>query len=399
MSTLYLGAASTTSTVFTIGAGKTLKVVEPAVNPTDAVNKSVLDNAVGALTTVINSISGSTFQLDGAFDTLPEIMAAVTAEQTIRASTDAAETAARIAADNAESSLRAAAITAEINARSTADINEINARSSADAAEVIARSTADAALQRQISDTIIVPLSPTIYADGNQPLPFTTDLVNSGSQGWYYTNNNTSGTNKINWYVHNAVQGVGRMNLTIGEINELNMPVTLLSTASTPFITIYTTPFGNYTSSNPSAYLLDPSKDAASWYHSKATYTIDGDGPTNDAATLIPNKQYLFRVKVSGQSLTANYPSYINIDLLPSAIASSTKGVFTNDQSILMISIGTNSSAAVNNVKFVVKHFELSTTLGNKKMLFSNDTVMSNYLLQKLDALYTTFYNTSIVPV
>ena len=56
-SNLYLGAASTTSTVFTIGAGKTLCVVESAVNPTDAVNKGVLDNAVGALTTIINTIT------------------------------------------------------------------------------------------------------------------------------------------------------------------------------------------------------------------------------------------------------------------------------------------------------------------------------------------------------
>jgi hypothetical protein len=31
--------------------------------------------------------------------------------------------------------------------------------------------------------------------------------------------------------------------------------------------------------------------------------------------------------------------------------------------------------------------------------LFSNDSVMTNYLLQKLDALYSTFYHTSIVPV
>ena len=63
-----------------------------------------------------------------------------------------------------------------------------------------------------------------------------------------------------------------------------------------------------------------------------------------------------------------------------------------------LIAIGTDSGSAVNNVEFVVKHFELRTSLGNKKMLFANESVMSNYLLQKLDALYSTFYHTTIIP-
>ena len=114
---------------------------------------------------------------------------------------------------------------------------------------------------------------------------------------------------------------------------------------------------------------------------------------------MVNGGQYLFRVRVAGLTLTANYPSYSNIDLLPSVVASSTKGNFANDQNVLLIAIGTDSSSAVNNVEFVVKHFELRTSLGNKKMLFANESVMSNYLLQKLDALYGTFYHTSIVPV
>ena len=398
-SNLYLGAASTTSTVFTIGAGKTLCVVESAVNPTDAVNKGVLDNAVGALTTIINTITGSTFELNGVFDQLPEIMAAVTTEQSTRAAADIAERDARVAADDLEITTRAAAIITEANARSAADISESNARSAADDAEAVARVAADAALQIQISDVNIVPFTSTIYADGNQPAPLPFALVNAGHQGWYYKNSNASGTNKINWYVTNTNSGAPKMNLTVGQINELNMPVTLISKASTPFITIYTAPFGNYSSSNPTAYTSDVTKDAASWYHAKVTYTVDGDSAGADYGSLVNGGQYLFRARVAGSTLTANYPSYSNIDLLPSVVASSTKGNFANDQNVLLIAIGTDSSSAVNNVEFVVKHFELRTSLGNKKMLFANESVMSNYLLQKLDALYSTFYHTSIVPV
>jgi hypothetical protein len=398
-STLYLGAASTTSSVFTVGAGKTLCVVESAVNPTDAVNKGVLDIAVGALTTVINTITGSDFHLAGAFDQLPEIMTAVTTEQTARAAADTAEHDARVAADDLEITTRAAAITTEANARSAADISESNARTAADDAEAVARTAADAALQIQISDVNIVPFTSTIYADGNQPAPLPFALVNAGHQGWYYKNSNASGTNKINWYMTNKSGGAPKMNLTVGQINEINMPVTLISKASTPFITIYTAPFGNYSSSNPTAYTSDVTKDAASWYHAKVTYTVDGDSAGADYGTLVNGGQYLFRARVAGSTLTANYPSYSNIDLLPSVVASSTKGNFANDQTILLIAIGTDSSSAVNNVEFVVKHFELRTSLGNKKMLFANESVMSNYLLQKLDALYSTFYHTSIVPV
>lgn len=344
MSTLYLRSAQATASEFIVDASNTLVVRKTAVNPTDAVNKSVLDTAVGALTVVINTITDSSFALQGAFDTLPEIMSAVNTE-----------------------------ISDRINAVSD---------------EAAARTASDVALQAQISDAVIVPFTSAIYADGNQPAPLPLALVNAGHQGWYYKNSNSTGTNKINWYVTNNGSGVVKFSGTVGQIKELNIPVTLLSKAAQPFITIYTA-------------RKNDGADYASWYRAKRTYCVDGDGAVgnvNDGATLVNGGQYLFRVNVNATALTASYPSYTNVDLLPTVVVGSSTGTFSNDDTILYITIGTNSTALVNDVEFVVKHFEMRTDLGNKKMLFSNESVMTNYLLQKLQVMYSDFYQTNIIP-
>ena len=361
-STLYLGAASSTPDVFTVPASKTLFIGKTAVESTDAVNKGVLDASVTALTAIINQITGSTFQLTGAFDTLPEILIAVNAN--------------------------ASAITAEASARIAAAVAEHTARVAAEAAEHDLRVAAEFALQIQISDTVIVPLTPAIVPNNDGAYPpalLPSALVNAGHQGWYYKN--IAKGNKINWYMQNMLSGVSKMNFTVGDIYELNIPVTLISKASTPFITIYTVPLNPASAFVKDAYLNDPSKDASSWYHSKRTYCVDGDGAIghkNDGASLVDGEQYLFRANVSGSSLTANCLSYSNIDLLPSVVTNSTQGVFSNNEVVKFISIGTNSGAEANTVEFVVKHFEIRTSKGNKKMLFSNDTVRLEGLFQAL---------------
>ena len=386
MSTLYLRSAYATATEFVVDASYTLVVGKTATGPTDAVNKSVLDTAVSALTTVINTITGSTFELNGAFDQLPEIMTAVTTEISDRTAAVLTEHDARVAAVLAEHDARVAAIADEAATRSSADTTEYNARVAAVLAEQNARTASDVALQAQISDAVIVPFTSGIYADGNKPAPLPSTLVNAGHQGWYYKNSNSSGTNKINWYITSNGSGVARFNGTVGQIKELNIPVTLISKAAQPFITIYTARKGD-------------GADYASWYRAKRTYCVDGDGAVgnvNDGATLVNGGQYLFRVNVNATALTASYPSYTNVDLLPTVVASSSTGTFSNDDTILYITIGTNSGALVNDVEFIVKHFEMRTDLGNKKMLFSNDSVMTDYLLQKLQVIYTDFYRTDI---
>lgn len=358
--TLYLKTARATNNQFIVDGSNTLIVTKTAVDATDAVNKSVLDTAVGALTVVINTITDSSFALQGAFDTLPEIMTAV----------------------NKEISDRAIAVSAEAAARLASDV----------------------ALQAQISDTSIVPFSLAVFggATGTKPAPLPSALVGAGHQGWYYKKK-SSGAGKINWYVVNnnpsALGSEVKFTETVGQIKELNIPVTLLNKASRPFINIYTKPKGNYDPLNPDAYKTDTSKDVKSWYHAVKVWSVDGDGRVgnvNDGATLVNGGQYLFRVNVNATALTASYPSYTNVDLLPTVVVTSSLGNFALDDEILYIAISSDSGALINEVEFVVKHFEMRTNLGNKKMLFSNDSVMTNYLLEKLQVMYTDLYQSDI---
>jgi hypothetical protein len=387
MTTLYLRSAKATTTEFIVDASYTLTVGKTASAPTDAVNKSVLDTAVGALTTVINTITGSTFELNGAFDQLPEIMAAVTTEISDRNTAVAAEAASRLAADTTETDARVAAVSAEADARLAADTTEYNARVAAVAAEAATRLASDIALEATISDACVVPYSSAIYADGSKPIPMSAALLNAGHQGWYYTNNGTQATGKINWYmVNNTSAGASlKFNTNVGQIKEIDIPVTLFSKISAPFITIYTARKGD-------------GNDAASWYRAKKTWSVDGDGAGIDFARMVNGGQYLFRVNINAPALTASYPDYINIDLLHSVVATSSNGTFSLDDTILLIALGTDSAALQNNANFVVKHFEMRTSLGNKKQLFSNDSVLNNHLLQKLELLYSDFYQTSILP-
>ena len=267
--------------------------------------------------------------------------------------------------------------------------------SSALSTEVVARIASDTALELKISDVYIAPYATGIFADGGKPIPMPLNMMAVGHQGWYYTNDNSqpdsSGNRilKINWYMVNnntdqgSVSSTLNFNASVGAIKEINIPVTLLSKTSTPFITIYTKvkvgATGNY----------------ASWYRAKKTWTIDGDSAGSDYSTLAVNGKYLFRVNVNTPALTASYPGYTNIDLKPSVVAGSTNGPFSNDDEIFLISIGTDSGSSQGNVSFIVKHFEMRTTMGNKKTLFSNDTVLSYRMFERLQTVYSELYQTS----
>jgi DNA-binding ferritin-like protein len=486
-SVLFLRSATSTADEFKIDSGKTLTVVKDAVAVTDAVNKRTLDanlNAnYNAVKILFEKMTGTTFDMDfkAAYDTLPEVMKAVTDEVGNRVSAVSAEATARINAIAAEAGLRSGAddvlrqslatevsdrmaavaaeaqerervvgelqqaidtnlataisdaVAAEALLRSNADTaldgavqNEVEARISAiqtvttavgvvasDLAKEItdrvaavtkvagdlitemnSRIAGDAALQAQINDTYIAPYSSLIFPDECVPLvmPNTTakPFVSLGHQGWYFINNATqtytksngvvTPTNKINWYlVNNSVPTSGsvcKFNATVGDVNEINIPIALISKTSVPFITIYTK-------------LKTGGPNESSWYSAKKTWTLDGDGAGLDQARLVNGGQYLFRVNVNAPSLTATYADFTNIDLKPSIVATSTRGTMNLSDEILSISIGTDSGSAANNVEFIVKHFEIrSATKGNKKILFLNNTI-------RTEQLYKEFYGSA----
>ena len=252
------------------------------------------------------------------------------------------------------------------------------------ATEVTRANAVENGLQQQINDIIIAPYSPLIWADGALPIPLSIALTAAGQHGWNYTNivapngNYNYNKNKINWYMQNTpTLGVGKFNnLTIADIQELNFAVTLINVTSAPFLTIYT-------------QVKNDGTDKKTWYNSKVTYTIDGDATNVWQSKLVNNEQYLFRASGinSGLTITPNSTciGYTSVNLLPSVVSTSTTGSIISSDKIWGISIGTNSAANPGDVNFILKHFELKTyTKQNKKILFSNDSVLLGRLFANL---------------
>ena len=452
---LYLRSAQATNEVFTVNG--TLTVLKGATAPTDAVNRKVLDDAIALLGA--SGSSGLAAEAQARTDADSALSDRITQEVADREAgatglsdrIDAEEAAriamgdtgaydlgverdARVAADDALSDRITDEVTAreagatglsdridseeaariamgatgaydlgvERDARVAADdalSGRIDAEEAARIADVnteeAARLAGDVALQAQISDVHIAPYASAIYADGGKPLPMTLSMVNDCHQGWYFKNDwsqtapNGSILKKINWYAVNNSKTTPTLKFEakVGTIKEINIPLTLISKTSVPFITIYTKPIGATGSAGG---------NAASWYRAKQTWTFDGDVAAG-APVLADGGNYLFRINVNATSLTASYPDYTNVDLKVSVVASATAGTFSLDDDISLIAFSTDSGSAQNNVSFVAKHFEMRTSLGNKKMLFSNDTVLMHRLLEKLEVVNQELYTQPVL--
>jgi hypothetical protein len=364
--TLFLRSATATANEFKIDAGKTLTVVKNAVNNTDAVNKHTLDTVVtsnyDALKLIINSISGSTFALDGAYDTLPEMLAHVNSV----AGDLAAEVTARGLAVAAEVTNRVSAVAAEATARA----GDVAILTASLVSEVSSRSAGDVALQAQIHDSHIVPYSPIVFGKADRPELIPPMNLAAGHQGWYYKNDGPP--SKINWYPVSNVVGAGpalRFKATVADINELAFSVTMFSKISLPFITVYTKPT-----------LAGP--NSGSWYKNRKQWGISSD----DASVLTEGEQYLLRAKMNTPALTTKYADHTILDLVVTPQNSNTAFDLpenSNDE-ILMLSIGTNSGAAAGNVELSVRNFEIrSSTKGNKKLTFLYETVTNAMLVNE----------------
>lgn len=193
------------------------------------------------------------------------------------------------------------------------------------AAEVARATTAEVTNVRRTEFEIPVLPAAAVFADGDQPQKIPDSLKLSASfpglDGWYYKN--LSANAKINWYLPKVDF------LTGASLRNVILNAFVVSTASPLFITVYTQKTG--------------SNDLASWYHSRAVYCIQ------DTSLLTPNTLYHF--------YTTNTPSYVEpgykIMQLPLDSFSS-RGTVASTDKILMISIGSNSAAAVGTVESVV---------------------------------------------
>lgn len=442
-STLYLNALTSSESVVTVKNGCTLRVEETPGVYSNVVTSSVLSAQSASNTAYTDaalveskqytdsSIAALKDGAETALDTLNELAQQIRADEqgvssltltvaglnselqaevSNRVAAVAAEESARIAAVDAERDARVAAINTEVSDRITSVSNEradriaalnveTSARTNADNAERDARELADRNIYKTVFNVCNVPLSPGVYADAKPPSPIpSSHLALLGQDGWYFKN--VAAGNKINWYslAPMNTNGVSK----VGDLAELAMSLKLINKASNPYFTVYTKPFGNYVADG---YLTNPSIDAASWYHSKATFVIDGDVAGNDYGTLENGKNYLYQARIgSGYTVDATNEAcevskngFRSIVLKKSPVVSATKGEFIPSLDVLFIAIGTDSGAAAGNVEFILHDFTMLSSNGNMVLKYSNADVMNKYLQDKLEAVYQQLGQQSIL--
>lgn len=442
-STLYLNALTSSESVVTVKNGCTLRVEETPGVYSNVVTSSVLSAQSSSNNSYTDAAlveskaytdSSITALKDGAetaLDTLSELaqqirsdeqgvssltltvaginsdlhtevnnrVAAVAAEESARIAAIADEQSARVAAINTEISDRVTAVSNERSDRIAAVNLEISARTNADNAERDARVLADNNLYKTIFNVCHVPLSPAVYADAKAPSPIpSSQLAALGQDGWYFKN--VAAGNKINWYSLAPMNSNGVSK--VADLAELAMSLKLVNKASTPYFTVYTKPFGNYVANG---YLTNPSIDAASWYHSKATFVIDGDVAGNDYGTLENGMNYLFQARVgsgytadaTNESCEVNKNGFRSIVLKKSPVVSATKGEFIPSLDVLFIAVSTDSGSAAGNVEFILHDLTMMSSNGNMVLKYSNADVMNKYLQDKLEAVYQQLGQQSIL--
>lgn len=442
-STLYLNSLTSTSSIVTVKNGSTLRVEEAPGVYSNVVTSSILalrssedrsytdaalltakahtdtkisalvngaENALDTLNELAVKIRQEEDGVDSLILTVAGINSALNTEVSDRTAAVAAEETARIAALSAEQSARVLAINTEISNRTTSISSEkadrissmnleIASRTNADNAERDARVLSDKQIYTTLFNVCNVPLSPAIFADAKPPSPIpSAQLATLGQDGWYFKN--VVAGNKINWYAAAPANenGVSK----VADLNELAMSIKLVNKTSTPFITVYTKPFGNYVLNG---YKTDPAIDAASWYHSKATFVVDGDVAGPDYVTLENGKQYLFQARIgSGYTADAtngscevNKNGFRSIVLKKSPVVSATVGRFLPSLDILFIAISTDSGSAAGNVEFILHDFTMMSSNGNVVQKYSNASVMNKYLQDKIEAVYQQLGQQSIL--
>ena len=173
----------------------------------------------------------------------------------------------------------------------------------------------------QFIETHILNTNTDVSADGAPGLEDP-----NGRPGWYFTND--AAGKKINWYFFD-----GRIyNVTVGNFSAYAI-VTLDSTASKPFLAVYTAPTGS-------------GDIVPGFAHSSRVYTWPAGSVTDT--------KYLVYVGENPE-VHSELP---RVQL----IAGITRGSFTASQRVLTAALNTDSSATQNGVEFVVDTLGINTT-------------------------------------
>ena len=361
-----IGSATINQSGITMGSGKQLTLGQDATESKQAVTLDQLNALNTNLQGAINQIAGT----DTAFDTLAEMKTFIDGVTESGADN-------LLSAINNEVSARAAAISTEQTARAAAIDNEASTRAAAITNEASARDAADTSLSNRLYRHVNIQLTDGILGLAAAPIPMPTAArEKSVVDGWYFKNPGpsvASNLRKFNWYFGAPVdQSTG---VATGEsFKEINMPVTIISKVSTPFITVYTATKGI--------------NDETNWYHAKYTYVCNT--PLTPFHNDFPN--YNFRVLISGDSLVGKVNNHKNVDLVLSSVAGSStpNSTLSPNDVILFVAIGSDSGSAAGNVECIVHGCNFLSSHHNVEYHLTNRDVVQKYMLHKIAEVFKT---------
>jgi hypothetical protein len=286
-----------------------------------------------------------------------------------------------------------ASLNEEISARAAADSalglridSEESARAAAVSAEASARAAADSEIRAiSVRSNRIMPLDISVYADAAKPtakeLVSTLTPTDLNYDGWYYRN--LGAGNKINWYVGTTP------NTTLDDIKAVMADNLVIKKTSPLFLTVYTARTGEVGEIVPVG--------GSSWYKSRLTYII------NNTNLISEGQSYRFVAKLDSSAPDVPVPhNHTGLALTLDEFSSRYKDVNGNSvnlptDKILFFSVGTNSSSSAGNVEFILSKFAIQKADGVHEHLFTNDSVSAKFYAEKIQALYSYFFNKDII--
>ena len=326
---MYLGHYATiTDNVIDLGGSKLVNIDGPS-NSSDAVNKNYCDTAIAGVNSniVVSNLDNKEYTDNKVKDQKDRI------DAILDGSTGDLNQFKEIV--TLVNSLDATQATDILTKTSTLNTNLSN--------EVSRATTAESTIIRKAEISMDILPVPSIYADGDQPTVMPTHISTNtkftGCDGFYYRNMTLG--KKINWYLPNTISLKG------SDIVNIIFNATLFSTVSPPFITIYTAKQGV--------------NDLGSWFHSRVTYIVW------DNSQLVSFKDYQFTTSSSPAVVEVGKTAFsLTIDPFSSL------GTLEPNDTILAISIGTNSAAAVGDVEFIADRIKLVSATGTFVYNFSS---------------------------
>ena len=256
------------------------------------------------------------------------------AEEELQANIDAEQ----VRAEGQESAIRSEFAATDLILDGKID-QEIADRQQAISTEEQARIDGDNALDARLSPiegmleykhSSLLQDAPAVYADAMKGKEDPSSLKRDG---WYYTNDGTPytsvygqpGQNKINWYFY--YQDGINPDITLGDFSAYTV-MTFDDASESPIMGVYTPATG--------------SGDAGSFYHSRVSYS-------GLSSTPVVGKKYLVYF---GQEPEI-HPELPRLELSKSALSS--VGDQDPNEIVGFVSFGTNGSATVGDVKFMVE--------------------------------------------